>query len=404
MKSVLLLVLAGLCFGQGFSQRGFLELQAPLYPQTAPNDSGRAIGEALFRYEASWRASPSWRFNGAIDARADTHKQVDRAAHLSWWDRERARPALAVRRLSVLWNRGPVTVEAGKQFIRWGKADILNPTDRFAPRDFLSVVDNEFLAVPAARLTVERGGDTIDAVWQPLFVPSRVPLLNQRWVVLPEPLPPGFSLVDAGARYPGGSQFGARWNHIGAGYEYSVSFFDGFNHLPNFETLVAGAAAFLRRTYPQMRMYGADAAVPLRPFTLKAEAAYFTSSTPQSPDYALYVLQAEKDVGEWSLVGGYAGEWAEAGLTPADFAPDRGLARAFLGRASYTIDATRTLMFEAALRQNGDGIWLRSEYSQTFGEHWRATAGFTLIRGERTDFLGQYRRNSHALLSWRYSF
>ena len=43
-------------------------------------------------------------------------------------------------------------------------------------------------------------------------------------------------------------------------------------------------------------------------------------------------------------------------------------------------------------------MWLKGEYSQTFGQHWRATAGFAWIRGAPADFLGQYRRNSHAFL------
>jgi hypothetical protein len=47
---------------------------------------------------------------------------------------------------------------------------------------------------------------------------------------------------------------------------------------------------------------------------------------------------------------------------------------------------------------------LRSEYSQALGQHWRVTAGFTAIRGEPTDFLGQYRRNSYARINFRYSF
>ncbi len=162
--------------------------------------------------------------------------------------------------------------------------------------------------------------------------------------------------------------------------------------------------AFVQRFYPQMRMYGGDAAVPLKPFTVKAEAAYFTSSTPQAGDYALYVLQLERMYGEWTFVGGYAGEVTTTARTAADFAPDRGLARAFLGRASYTIDTNRSLGFEAAVRQNGKGVWLKSEYSQAIGQHWRATAAFTLIRGDPTDFLGQYRLNSHALLAIRYSF
>ena len=57
-------------------------------------------------------------------------------------------------------HRGPITVVAGKQFIRWGKADILNPTDRFAPRDFMEVVDNEFLG--SIRLPAAATGRRID--------------------------------------------------------------------------------------------------------------------------------------------------------------------------------------------------------------------------------------------------
>ena len=57
-----------------------------------------------------------------------------------------------------------------------------------------------------------------------------------------------------------------------------------------------------------MRMYGADAAAPVGPVTLKGEAAYFTSTNPQSDNYALCVLQLERQAGEWSLVAGYAGQ------------------------------------------------------------------------------------------------
>ncbi len=72
--------------------------------------------------------------------------------------------------------------EIGRQFIRWGKTDLLNPTDRFAPKDFLNVVNTEFLGVLAARLTYEKGRNTWDAVYVPYFTPSRGPLLNQRWL------------------------------------------------------------------------------------------------------------------------------------------------------------------------------------------------------------------------------
>jgi hypothetical protein len=137
---------------------------------------------------------------------------------------------------------------------------------------------------------------------------------------------------------------------------------------------------------------------------VKTEAAYFTSRTRTADEYFQYVIQLERQSGEWSFVGGYAGEHVTEKRTPLDFAPDRGLARAFLGRAGYTIDANRSVALEAAIRQNGEGVWVRAEYSQLLGQHWRATAAFSLIRGNEDDFLGQYRRNSHLSLAFRYSF
>ena len=88
-------------------------------------------------------------------------------------------------------------------------------------------------------------------------------------------LPPqaaGVAIEDLGARYPGRSQYGARWNHVGSGYEYSLSFFDGFNYLPLFNASfnpVANSVG-IERYYPELRLYGADAAVPLPWFTVKS--------------------------------------------------------------------------------------------------------------------------------------
>ena len=118
---------------QNFTQRGFLQTDLTAYPETAPNDSGHAIGDALLRYEASYKARPWLRFSGSLDARFDTHQQAERALHVDWQDRSLRRPALSAREFNATISRGKFTAEVGKQFIRWGKADILNPTDRFAP-------------------------------------------------------------------------------------------------------------------------------------------------------------------------------------------------------------------------------------------------------------------------------
>ena len=116
------------------------------------------------------------------------------------------------------------------------------------------------------------------------------------------------------------------------------------------------------------------------------------------------MLQLEKQRGEWVFLGGYAGEVATREGASISFAPDRGLSRSIVARASYTIDVNRRAEVETALRQNGDGLYAKAEYSQARGQHWRATVTGVVISGHSGDFLGQYHRNSHVALVLRYSF
>lgn len=405
MRLALSLLAATALLGQNFEQRGFIESQTLVYPETAPDDRAPVVESSLLRWEPAYKFSSWLTLSAAFDARADSHLQTDRSLRLDLDDRGIERPALSLRRLSGTIHKGRVTAEVGRQFIRWGKTDILTPTDRFAPQDYMSsVVDSDFLGVTAARLTYESGGNSVDLVWQPWFTPSRTPLLNQRWTALP-PQAAGITLLDGGAVYPGRPQYGARWNHVGSGYEYSLCFFDGENNLPQFNASFnpLASSATLTRYYPELRLYGGDAAIPLAWVTVKGEAAYFTSSTPATDEYALYVIQLERQVKEWSFVGGYAGEIVTRSTgNPLLFAPDRGFAKSFVGRAGWTIDVNRDLSMEAAIRAAGS--FVRFEYSQAFGQHWRATAGMAWIRGDMNDFLGQYRRNSYGLLAIRYSF
>jgi len=397
-------VLVFACQAQDFKQRGFFETSATLYPETAPNDSSHAVSLTLFRYEASYKARSWLRFSGAIDAAFDTHQQVERSLRLDWQDRSLRRPALSLREFNATLTKGKFTAELGKQFIRWGKADILNPTDRFAPKDFLTVTDATFLPITAARITYDTGVDSFDLVFQPRFTPSRTPLLNERWTVLPDNLN-GFALRDLGALFPGRSAFGGRWNHLGAGYELSASFYDGFNYLPLFQgTQDSSAAIDFRRIYPALRLYGADAAIPLRWFTVKTEAAYYTSPDHRQDEYVIYVIQLERQIKEFAIVAGYAGDAITSHTPGLQFSPELGFARAVLGRAQYAIDANRSVAADFAIRQNGQGSLLRATYSQSIGQHWRATAGLAWLRGDPGDFLGQYHRNSYGILALRYSF
>ncbi len=398
-------------FSSNLSQRGYFELNNTFYPQAGLGDSGRAISTAHLRWEASYKPASWVTFNVGFDARTDSHRQTQRTWDVNFNGQTIQRPAFSARRFSALISRGNLTLELGRQYIRWGKTDILNPTDRFAPKDYLSsVVDTDFLGVNAVRANYAFGSlglDSVEVVWQPIFTPTRTPLLNQRWTVLP-PEANGVRLVDQGARIPGRSQYGVRYNHVGSGYEYSLSYFDGFNYLPSLAGTLRPTqpgqqtTVDIYRTYPQLRLYGADTAIPLRWFTVKAEGAYFTTTTPGAEQYSLYVLQLERFVGEWSFVGGYAGSVITRHANVAQFAADRGVARSFIGRVGYTIDVNRSAAVETVVRAGGS--FVRFEYSQAAGQHWRTTATAAWIRGKMNDFIGQYQRNSYVSLALRYSF
>lgn len=405
MRVLCSLALAVLCAGpvgaQTFSGRGFVEGRAFFYPQEAANDAPQVVADGLVRAEGFVKPAAWVQFAGGLDVRAATDDSVENKWTVDFWDRTLARPPLSVRRLSATFTRRSFTIDIGKQFIRWGKTDIVTPTDRFAPRDFTYVFENEFLAVTGVRATAGVGSETFEAVWVPKLTPSRIPAPNGRWSIVPAAPAP---VIDTQPVLPEGSQTGFRWSHVGRIFESSVSFFDGFNHLPDVNVSVKPNLGEIDATsvYPSIRSYGGDAAVPLRWLTIKGEAAYVTSA--QSDEYLLYVVQLERQTGEWVLVGGYAGEAVTERRTPLSFAPERAITPALVGRASYTIDPNRSAAFETALRQDLNGVYVRGEYSQARGQHWRATITGMLIRGTPTDFIGQYRRNSHVTTSVRYSF
>jgi hypothetical protein len=404
------LLLYGLALhGQSFEQRGLVEVDLFGFPLTAPNDGGQIVGNGLVRWDASYKPWSWITLSGGLEAGTDTHRDTERVLRFDLDDRGLLRPAFSLRSLQITLHQGHFTADIGKQFIHWGKTDILNPTDRFGPRDYLNVVDSESLAVWAARANVEYRGTSLDLVWTPWFTPSRMPLINQRWALLPPDAPP--QVENAQTIFPGGGQYGARIDHIGNGYEVSASIFEGYNHLPLLVPLVNpfSQTLYIQRFYPKIRTYGTDAVIPLHFFTLKTEAALFNSressvDAPRSDSYVLWVAQLERQVRQWVFAGGYAGQTIFDQRYPIYFDPDRGLTKTILAKAVYNLDAPTSITFQTATRQNGNGTWSSAEYSRQVAEHWRVIAGINVISGIPSDFLGEYRRNLFLLLKVRYSF
>ena len=388
---------------RALEHRGFVDGEVVAFPWVTPVDRARGLGESLVREEVFLRPAEWLQVAAGIDLNASSRNHVDDTWRLDWEDRGTLRPRLALRRLSGSVTSRHLTIDVGKQFIRWGRADILSPTDRFAPRDFLNVIDHEFLPVLGARVSLQASSETLEFVVVPRMTPSRIPVAGDRWAYMPDGTAT-FTVVDQGSVFPTTLQQGVRWSHSGR-FEMGLSLFNGVNHLPDLNVAVDADAGVLTfsRTYPALRSVGGEASVPTSIVTLKGEAAYFTAPNAAGRS-VLYVVEAERLVGEWILDVGYAGEIVIDPYPNLSFAMERGMAQSIIGKASYTVDPSRTVSVEAAVRQNGAGAFARAEYSQAFGQHVRVILAGVALGGRDGDFLGIYRRNSHVSARLRLSF
>jgi hypothetical protein len=392
---------AGEARAQEFAYRGFADVGVVAHPQEAPNDPTQGITDLQARFDPSLRLGRLFSLAASVEARIDSH---DRTGGVSFWDRTTRRPALAVRSLAATLARGPVTLEIGKQFVRWGQSDIISPTDFFTPRDYLVTISSDPLATTSARFTWTAASGSLELVYTPRMTPSRMPLLDQRWVGL-QAQAPGLTPLNGETRYPVRPQYGARWRHLGR-LEFSASFFHGFNHLGILEPTIGPgeASVTIDRRFAAIRAWGADVAAPLPGLTLKAEAAWQQARSDDADDYGLWVVQAERQQAEWLLIGGYVGEWTSAERGVFSFSPDRGLARGVIARVSRTFEDGRSVLVETVTRQDGDGLYVKGEYTRGFAARWRLTLQVVVLRGRADDFLGQYQRNSFAAARTRYSY
>jgi len=385
---------------------GFIEAKGLLFPEETPNDTTQAVADLLWRQELIVEPASWLQFVAGADFRANTHDQVEDVWRIDWEDRGLRPPRISVRRLAATVTAGRLTLDVGKQFIRWARADVLNPIDRFAPRDYTNVIDADFLPVIGGRATLQLGPETVEVVWLPQLTPSRMPLLTQRWSIVPSEAA-DVEIIDLGSEFQERAQTGARWRHTGGRFETGLSFVDGFNHHPELEVRpldATGTVVSLTRTYPRIRSYGAEFAVPTRWITFKAEGAYFVSPEHAFDEYGLYVAELERQIGEWLLTLGYAGEIVTGENPPPAFDPERSLSRSIIARVAYTVDPRRTVAIEALGRQSGDGFYLKGEYSQALGDLWRITLEPVVIMGEEDDFLGQFDQNSHFIAALRLNF
>jgi hypothetical protein len=163
---------------------------------------------------------------------------------------------------------GNFDLRVGRQITVWGRADKVNPTDAWSTRDFTLLVPNDEdqrLGVSALQGAWNFGAYRVIGLWQPEW----------RFPVLPiPPLPPGISLQNVAPSRPA-QQFGIKLDHSGQGTDWSLSYSHSINRTPDLALVSQGLPGIsVGLLYRHIEVIGADAAVPVGQYGLRAEIAY----------------------------------------------------------------------------------------------------------------------------------
>lgn len=223
-------------------------------------------------------------------------------------------------------EREDLSVRIGMQKVFWGKLDRQQPNDLINPYrfidPFLMEQPERKIGTPAVLATYAPTGvdwlpeqAQFTAVWLPMYVPFRFPVIGERWFppaavapstfVIPGgviPLPDGGFLpqvdvpisevsqnISPPARNLANSGLGLRASGYADGVDFAGYYYHGFDIQPAFQLLVDAVATpnpmspvgfdvradtRLNPVYSNIDSIGGDAAYTLGPFTFRGEGAF----------------------------------------------------------------------------------------------------------------------------------
>ncbi|MBI5179501.1 MAG: hypothetical protein HZA04_09630 [Nitrospinae bacterium] len=168
-------------------------------------------------------------------------------------------------------------VRIGRQMVAWGKADAVNPTDNLVVRDFTLLTPddaNQKSGVAALRGAVNMDELRLTALWLPEFRGNTLPLPTIGGIRFSEELPDN-----------AWGQWGIKLEQFASDYDWSLSYFDGYDRNPDLALKNAGALGIdVALRYGRLKAFGADGALNFGRYGLRAEAAYLETGDTDGKD------------------------------------------------------------------------------------------------------------------------
>lgn len=168
-------------------------------------------------------------------------------------------------------------IRVGKQRIAWGRADKFNPTDNLNPNDFSDLVNfTEMAPSWAFKGTWYFENSRLTGVWLPGITPVLLPP-NGANLFLGD-LDSFNDKLRFPDHIPKNSMFAFRWDGSLDKWDYSISYFNGYDDLPIPTHLTLRSppiSPVIRMEFPTMQVVGADLATDLSGIGVWAEAGLF---------------------------------------------------------------------------------------------------------------------------------
>ena len=336
----------------------------------------------------------------------------------------------------------------GKQIVSWGATDGNNPTDNINPYDMY------YLFIPGterkkgtlmASANLYLGNYHLEAVFTPVFQPSRLPLNEPDFPVFEDaPFNPEIISENRPDREMANAEVGARVSRQMSMADMSMSFFTGYDRMfsPQFPS---GSPPYTSPptalTYYRTSVLGADLVSFVGDWAVRAEGAYFltedkegNSSLIRNP-YLQYVLQMDRTDDKSSYMLQYLGtyitrldgdsvaiplppgspvpfvEYSEEDFEREQLPARMGMPFAVVAQNAIMATASRSFADQryeiraSTLYDLDNGGWMiGGGVTITLEDAFDVELGLTQLGGKSESRLYQLRDFSHLSLSIKYSF
>jgi hypothetical protein len=395
---------------------------------TTPNDDQLVVNEGILQLE--WSRRFGWGAARLVGEFRDDDFGYTRGLHFQIPETSRHRSYLTLKEATLTTRQGPVEVTLGKQIYAWGTADAFNPTDNLNPYDYLDILDNEKLGIWSASARLTLGPTSLVFAVVPFFTPSRLPLPRSRWTPT---VPAGFVAIVDDPEPPdqdlGATQYAARLRTTIAGWDVSVSYYDGFDHTLSFRQSLVQAAPglFIPRltpVYSRVKVPGADFSTTFGKLEVHGEGA-FRLIEADGRDHRFQGIAGvnyTQEVGwryldQMIFIVEYARETVlsrvrHSGIVEKDHSPfvgdllsDSGFRDAIIGRIQAKLTEDTTLKLSGI----ADLAVTPSYYIQLKGNHritdaLHVEAGLDFVTGKPDTFWGRWRDSDRFFIAVRYLF